>query len=95
MAPFKMDRPMGQVRSLDQKLNEAGYLRLTTNEPLIKHLGNRLGKSDSLRSENGNNPAQHIQRRSSLNRLYNLPVVRRSLLRLYDQIFRLYFTPRD
>ncbi len=40
--PFEMDRPMGQVRSLDEQINQAGYLRLTTCEPLVTHMGNQL-----------------------------------------------------
>ena len=85
MTPFRMDRPMGQVRSLDQKLNEAGYLRLCLPEPYVKHLGNRLGA-----------PVRHTadpQRGSPglSRRILNLPPVRRSLLKLYDRIFRLYF----
>ena len=92
MAPFKMDRPMGQVRSLDQKLNEAGYLRLNTSEPLVKHLGNRL--AEPLSSRKSTSGSQRPRARAGSSRLFSLPPIRRSLLWLYDQIFRLYFTPR-
>ncbi len=84
LTPLKMDRPMGQVRSLDEKLNEAGYLRLTTAERLVKHLGNRLsGSEPGLRSE-----------KKATRRLLDFPPIRRSLLRLYDQIFRMYYTKK-
>jgi glycosyltransferase involved in cell wall biosynthesis len=33
--PFEMDRPMGQVRSLDEMMNERGYLRLAACQPLV------------------------------------------------------------
>jgi len=81
--PFKMDRPMGQVRSLDQKLNDAGYLRLTTCEPFVKHMGNRL---DSAQEEINSSWSTNTRKR-----LANSPPIRRSLLWVYDRIFRLYF----
>lgn len=85
VTPFKMDRPMGQVRSIDQKLNELGYLRLNTTQSFIKHLGNSL--SSPLESSN-----KTEQKRGSLaSRLLNFSPVRRTLLRIYDQIFRLYY----
>jgi glycosyltransferase involved in cell wall biosynthesis len=80
--PFEMDRPMGQVRSLDEQMNVAGYLRLTTCEPLVKHLGNRLEASEHEEQQ-----AQPRRRR-----LFDLPPVKKALLRLYDEIFRLYRT---
>jgi hypothetical protein len=80
--PFEMERPMGQVRSLDEQMNAAGYLRLTTCEPLVKHLGNRL--------EGGEGPTSLAITRSR--RLFELPPVKKFLLRLYDEIFRLYHT---
>lgn len=81
--PFHMDRPMGQVRSLDEQLNEAGLLRLATCEPLVKHMGNRLDEG-----------ASHLQAAaptSGPGGLWRLPIIRRSLLSLYDRIFRLYY----
>lgn len=80
--PFKMDRPMGQVRSLDEQLNTAGYLRLTTTEPLVKHMGNR---TEGVM--NGRIPQVS---RAQANRLVDRPFIRKPLLWLYDAIFRLY-----
>jgi glycosyltransferase involved in cell wall biosynthesis len=40
--PFSMDRPMGQVRQLDQRMNEAGYLRLMPVEFLAQNMSNCL-----------------------------------------------------
>ena len=81
--PFQMDRPMGQVRSLDEKLNEAGYLRLCTVQPLVKHLGNRLEVSAQELDTSDQAPARR--------RIADLPPIRRSLMWAYDRIFRLYF----
>jgi hypothetical protein len=80
--PFEMERPMGQVRSLDEQMNAAGYLRLTTCQPLVKHLGNRLETSQGL----GHGA------RTRGTRLFDLPPLKKVLLRLYDEIFRLYHT---
>jgi glycosyltransferase involved in cell wall biosynthesis len=77
--PFQMDRPMGQVRALDERMNAAGYLRLCTCQPLVKHMGNRLDFTPL--------PAANAARKP---RLVDLPLVRRSLLWLYDRIFDLY-----
>jgi glycosyltransferase involved in cell wall biosynthesis len=40
--PFSMDRPMGQVRQLDQRMNDLGYLRLMPVEFLAQNMSNRL-----------------------------------------------------
>ncbi len=79
--PFKMDRPMGQVRALDDQMNAAGWLRLATCEPLVRHLGNTL--PDEHRTAQPQPAARQ--------RLWDAPVLRRLLLRIYDAIFRLYY----
>ncbi len=50
--PFDMSRPMGQVRQLDQRMNEAGLLRLMVSDPLAMNMSNTLGY---LRGELGKN----------------------------------------
>jgi hypothetical protein len=80
--PFEMTRPMGQVRSLDEQMNAAGYLRLCTPRALVRHLGNRLPQEGEAAA-----PAAAPRRRS---RLADQPVVKKALLRLYDWIFNLY-----
>jgi glycosyltransferase involved in cell wall biosynthesis len=40
--PIPSKRPMGQVRLLDIALNEREYLRLSTNEWWVRHMGNTL-----------------------------------------------------
>jgi hypothetical protein len=84
--PFSMDRPMGQVRMLDQRMNENGYLRLMTAAPLAQNMSNTLPAE--LR---GSRPAARQAQPGGLSaRIAKLPPVRRMLLGLYDRIFRLY-----
>jgi len=40
--PIPSKRPMGQVRLLDIALNEGGYLRLSTPEWWVRHMGNSI-----------------------------------------------------
>jgi hypothetical protein len=83
--PFEMDRPMGQVRQLDQRVNDAGYLRLMTCEPLAMNMSNTpQADSGSLRQ----GPARP---RGLRRRVLELPPVRRLLLGVHDRIFRWYY----
>ena len=84
--PFQMDRPMGQVRQLDDRMNQKGYLRLMLPEPLAMNLSNSLA---------GNNkPAVALNAPKSvpfMKRILNIAMLRKTLLAVYDWIFRQYF----
>ncbi len=88
--PIPMDRPMGQVRALDEKLNAEGYLRLNTCEPLVRHLGNRLPEQGTGSAVSGQRSAATQATRSG-RRIFQFGPLRRSLLWLYDRIFRIYY----
>jgi len=80
--PLPSEQPMRGERTLDTAVNERGLLRLTTEKPMVCHLGNRLTA-----------PRQEIAspRKSLLHRILWLAPVRKVLLWLNNQIFRLYF----
>lgn len=89
-APFRMDRPMGQVRQLDERMNDAGYLRLMTTEPLMMNMSNSL-TSVPRAGDRRPPPGQA----SIVRRLVEAGPVRRILLGVHDAIFRLYYTGRS
>jgi glycosyltransferase involved in cell wall biosynthesis len=85
--PFDMDRPMGQVRQLDQRVNEAGYLRLMPVEFLAQNMSNRLDWIHSP-AEVKNQPASKGELQK---KILNQPYLKRFLLGVYDRIFRWYY----
>lgn len=85
--PFDMDRPMGQVRQLDRRMNEEGLLRLMTAEPLVMNLSNTL--PDDLR-QNAVGTAKKDMKAANP-KFFEMPIVKKFLLALHDRIFRLYF----
>jgi len=85
--PFDMDRPMGQVKQLDQRVNEAGYLRLMPVKPFAMNMSNTLRNVPGIDPQGSDKAVQQ----SSSNRFIDLPPVRKVLLSIYDAIFRWYY----
>ncbi|NCP88366.1 MAG: hypothetical protein CO094_04515 [Anaerolineae bacterium CG_4_9_14_3_um_filter_57_17] len=83
--PFDMDKPMGQVKQLDQRMNAAGYLRLMVSDPLVMNLSNT---TDYVTGQ----AVKPAVRKSFFQRLANFPPVKKALLAVYDQIFRWYYS---
>lgn len=86
--PFSMDRPMGQVKQLDQRMNEAGYLRLMPCEPLAQNMSNRLEWIHKP-EDAGTTPRVKIQPLQK--KVLNLSPVKKVLLGVHDRIFRWYY----
>lgn len=82
--PFSMDRPMGQVRQLDVRVNEAGYLRLMTPEPYMNNMSNQI--PDWVGKKKKATP-----KKTDKFQLKNLKLIKWPLMRLYDWIFRIYW----
>ncbi len=84
--PFEMDRPMGQVMRLDERINEAGFLRLMPTESLVENISNTLRNIPGVVSK-----TQQVRRVSKKHWLLDFKPVRFVLLRTYDALFRWYY----
>jgi glycosyltransferase involved in cell wall biosynthesis len=85
--PFDMDKPMGQVRQLDKRMNDVGLLRLMVAEPLAMNMSNTLGY---LKGEL--KPERKKQRNSLEKRLLEFGPIKRTLLAAYNRIFKWYYS---
>lgn len=85
--PFDMDRPMGQVKQLDQRVNKAGFLRLMPVKPYVMNMSNTLRNVPGIDPIGSDKAVQTGQRRW----LLDLPPVKKALLSIYDAIFRWYY----
>ncbi len=85
--PFDMDKPMGQVKQLDQRMNELGLLRLMLPDPLTMNLSNSVEFVRGKPAQPGDSRKNPISQR-----LVNLPPVRKFLLAVYDQIFKWFYS---
>ncbi len=85
--PFDMDKPMGQVRQLDKRMNDAGLLRLMVSEPLAMNMSNTLGY---LRGE-----LKKEERRKMVGvgkRVLEFSLIKKMLLAVYNKIFSWYYS---
>jgi glycosyltransferase involved in cell wall biosynthesis len=83
--PFSMDRAMGQVKQLDERMNQLGYLRLMPTVPYAQNMSNTTAAS----GVGIKNPA--MGKSPLKQRFFDLPLVKRPLMNLYDKIFKLYY----
>jgi glycosyltransferase involved in cell wall biosynthesis len=86
--PFDMSRPMGQVRQLDQRMNEAGLLRLMVSDPLAMNMSNTLGY---LRGELGESRVIGKKEKGFASRVLEFTPIKKVLLAVYNKIFNWYY----
>ena len=87
--PFDMDKPMGQVRQLDKRMNDAGLLRLMVSDPLAMNMSNTLGY---LRGELGKGQAKAKKGKGLAHRVLDFAPVKKMLLAVYNKIFSWYYS---
>jgi hypothetical protein len=88
--PFDMDKPMGQVRQLDKRMNDSGLLRLMVSDPLAMNMSNTLGYLRGELKDNGN---ERRKKKASWKRcVLELGPVKRILLAVYNKIFNWYYS---
>jgi len=85
--PFEMDKPMGQVRQLDKRMNDAGLLRLMVSDPLAMNMSNTLGY---LRGELGKKNA--ARKPDPAKRILEFGPIKKMLLAVYNRIFNWYYS---
>jgi glycosyltransferase involved in cell wall biosynthesis len=85
--PFDMDKPMGQVRQLDKRMNDAGLLRLMVSDPLAMNMSNTLGY---LRGELGKERGK--KKEGFARRVLELSPIKKMLLAVYNKIFNWYYS---
>jgi glycosyltransferase involved in cell wall biosynthesis len=82
--PFTMDRPMGQVKQLDQKMNNEGYLRLMTARPLAMNMSNQVSIGSTINTTG-------VKKQASSKGLWGLKPIKALLMKVYNWIFSLYY----
>jgi glycosyltransferase involved in cell wall biosynthesis len=84
ITPIPSEKPLRGDRFLDNAINDLQYLRLTTCEAYVYHMGNRLNGFSATNLLNKAKPG-------FIRYLLWLPGIRHFLLWLHNRIFRLYF----
>ena len=85
--PFEMDKPMGQVRQLDKRMNDSGLLRLMVSEPLAMNMSNTLGYLRGELKEIGKKKPVSFGKR-----VLEIGIIRKVLLAIYNKIFSWYYS---
>jgi len=86
--PFDMDKPMGQVRQLDKRMNDAGLLRLMVSDPLAMNMSNTLGylRGELKKEERRKTSSPKGKKVGIGKRVLELSLIKKMLLAVYNKI---------
>jgi glycosyltransferase involved in cell wall biosynthesis len=91
--PFDMDKPMGQVRQLDKRMNDAGLLRLMVSDPLAMNMSNTLGYLRGELKDAGKTSSPKGKKPVSFGkRVLEIGFIKKMLLAVYNKIFSWYYS---
>jgi len=82
-----MDKPMGQVRQLDKRMNDAGLLRLMVSDPLAMNMSNTLGYLRGELKDTGKKKQVSFGKR-----VLEVGFIKKILLAVYNKIFSWYYS---
>ena len=82
VTPFDMQKPLGQVKQLDERLNAGGFLRLMTTKPLIQNMSNQIPESIKAPEQKPGKKDFHLR---------DVPILKKILLWTHDRIFKIYY----
>ena len=85
--PFDMDKPMGQVRQLDKRMNDTGLLRLMVSDPLAMNMSNTLGYLRGELKQAGKKKPVSFGKR-----ILEVAFIKKFLLTIYNKIFSWYYS---
>jgi len=83
---------MGQMRDLDSTVDQLGYLRLTTRQPVTRLIGNVVGLE--MAAEAGRYGISATGKTikppsAALSRLYRHPIIQRLAKSIYNQVYKI------
>jgi glycosyltransferase involved in cell wall biosynthesis len=88
--PFPPEIAMGNERVLDQRVNDHALLRLCLTQKYVQHLGNAPDQELLDKHHLKASPVFQKTSQGNRTRIFEIPIIKRFLLKIYNLIFELY-----